>query len=676
MHLFRNNIQILIFAFIFILIFSLKNFPQADSTAIVIEESLDELLSDLNVETDNSDLYNQLEELSNNKIDINTENLELLQRIPRVDLNSAKLILEHRKKFGDFFSVNELYSVQGLQKEQIERIIPFVKINRGKIDYEQSTVDEISEPTLFRNIDVTYRARLQTDLQQRAGFLDGDYPGSSYKIYNRFIFKALTNYQFAFISEKDPGEKLLSDFNSFHFAIRDLSFIKTFVAGDYNIEFGQGLSLWSPYGFSKSADVIYPAKKKSRDIIPYTSTDENKFFRGAALSLTFSNFILSGYFSKNKFDSNIDTISSEILSVSETGLHRTQTEIDNRKTVEENFIGGRLDYDSKAWIKIGLLFFNSKFSNPFMSEHPFDLAGDNFSCYSAYYNIYLEKINLFGEWAYDGKVVASLNGLELPISNNFSYLALIRNYPSEYSNIHGFGFGELSGSNKNEFGIYNGFRWKTFLGTLNFYYDQFKFPGATFDSPLPTEGNEILADLDTKILKQIETKFRYKLENKEVTESINSEDQIVKRLRQNFRAELIYDFSKSLRLKSRFEILDYRIKETALSEKGILLYQEVRYLPLKDFTFYGRITFFRTDTFNSAIYIYENDLIGVFNNIALFGEGIRWYVLVRYKILNYLQLSFKYVETYKPDVTTLSSGNSLIEGNIDNKVSFQLDIKF
>ena len=161
-----------------------------------------------------------------------------------------------------------------------------------------------------------------------------------------------------------------------------------------------------------------------------------------------------------------------------------------------------------------------------------------------------------------------------------------------------------------------------------------------------------------------------------MTESINFADQIAKRLKQNIRVELIYDISKSLRIKSRFELADYSIKDAEINDKGFLFYQEMRYLPIKNLTIYGRVAFFRTDSFNSAIYVYENDLIGVFNNIALFSEVIRWYFLARYKILDYLQLSFKYAETYKPQEDALSSGNSLIEGNIDNKLSIQIDVKF
>ncbi|MEJ2103668.1 MAG: hypothetical protein P8X47_03710, partial [Ignavibacteriaceae bacterium] len=82
----------------------------------------------------------------------------------------------------------------------------------------------------------------------------------------------------------------------------------------------------------------------------------------------------------------------------------------------------------------------------------------------------------------------------------------------------------------------------------------------------------------------------------------------------------------------------------------------------------------RTDSFNSAIYEYENNLTGVLSNIALFGEGIRWYLLMRYRPIRILTLSVKYSETYKPKETSLGSGYNVIPGNLDNSLSFQLDM--
>jgi hypothetical protein len=107
-----------------------------------------------------------------------------------------------------------------------------------------------------------------------------------------------------------------------------------------------------------------------------------------------------------------------------------------------------------------------------------------------------------------------------------------------------------------------------------------------------------------------------------------------------------------------------------------LIFQEARLLLLKKLAVYGRIIFFHTDSFNSAVYEFENDLIGVMPNLAMYGKGIRWYFLIRYKPINLITISAKYSETYKPDETSLSSGDNEIIGNLDNRFSLQIDITF
>jgi hypothetical protein len=170
--------------------------------------------------------------------------------------------------------------------------------------------------------------------------------------------------------------------------------------------------------------------------------------------------------------------------------------------------------------------------------------------------------------------------------------------------------------------------------------------------------------------------LRYKYENKEVTELVNIDEKIVRRLKQIVRTDLIYNLSKDLRLKTRIEYNHFFIKDVNLKENGLLIFQDLRYVPVKNINLYGRIIFFQTDSFNSAVYEYENDLLGVMPNLAMYGKGVRWYFIVKYKPLKFLTLSAKYSETYKPDVTSLSSGDNEIIGNVDNRISFQMDMSF
>ena len=660
----------IVFILIYFLFFNTFVYSQIDSTVVNSEEAIDDLLQESTEEIDNDQLYQVFDDLSRNPINLNKADLTSLQKIPFIDLSTAKSIINYRKKYGTFFSVNELYSIKGLNDELVKKIIPFVSVS------DQLTNEEQNANMFLRNSKIYFRSRTINDLQTAKGFTENKYLGTKPKIYNRLLVNYNDHFELGLLTDKDAGEKYLDDFYSFHFAIKNYGILQLFVAGDYLMEFGQGLVLWSPYGFSKGAEAVYPLKKRDGDIKPYTSSTENNFFRGTAGSIKYNNFRLSAFYSNNKFDANIDPITHEIISMPVDGYHRTVAEFQKKKTANEIFYGSRLDYSINNLLSTGIIYYHSKFSNTIAPSSIYDLSGDVFNFTSFYFDIYINNINLFGEEAFDGNVVASINNLEFYISNDFTFITSIRNYPKNFKNIHAYGFGEMSGSTRNEFGIYNGLRWNSPIGIINAYYDQFKFPYATYSLPLPGEGNEFLINIKSKPIKNVETTLRYKYENKDINEGISNSDQIVKQLKQSLRGELSFKAAKSIRLKERVEYVNYKINEIKVNESGFLIFQDVRFIPSNKLNIYARVILFQTDSFNSAVYEFENDLTGVLTNLAMYDQGMRWYFIIRYMPLNLFTLSLKYSESYKPDTNFLSSGNSQIIGGFDNRLSFQLDFKF
>ncbi|NWF87898.1 MAG: hypothetical protein HXY50_00385, partial [Ignavibacteriaceae bacterium] len=436
-----------------------------------------------------------------------------------------------------------------------------------------------------------------------------------------------------------------------------------------------GLALWSPYAISKSSDAIYAVQRKAKIINPYKSTNENNFFRGVGAVIVYDNFLISGFYSNNYFDANIDSLSNGILSTPIDGYHRTKNEIEKRKSAKEKLLGIRLDFiEPNNSLEAGFLYYNSKFSNSFIPNDIHDFRRDQFNCYSFYSNFYFDRMKVFGEAAYDGTSVASVLGTNIQISDNFSFITHIRNYPRNYRNIHAFAFGEKSGATKNEFGIYSGFQWSTSIGEINFYYDQFKFPYATFENPLPSAGDELLFNLRSKPIKKLESNLRVRYEKKEITRGVGIIESLVNSHKYSIRGEMTYEHSRSLRIKTRVEAVKVIVKKINADENGILIAQDVKLSPIKNLTFDARILFFQTDSFNSAIYTFENDLTGLLSSSALYGKGIRWYLLIKYGIANFLTLSAKYSETYKPLEKSLGTGLAEINTNIDNKIGIQLEI--
>lgn len=648
-----------------------NSFAQTDSSYLETEEILEDILQEPIGETDDSDIYDQLEQMLLNPIDLNTATVDELTRIPEVDITTAKLIVDHRSKYGKFFSVNELNSVQNLDRNLIKKITPFFYIEKAELVSEQEPY-EIGK--VFSQSKLFLRSRFINRLQTEDGFNRNKFEGTKPRIYNRLIVKYGNNIQAGMLAEKDPGESNINEFSTYHIALNDFGFLYKAVLIDYLLEFGQGLTFWRPYAFSKGADAVYPIKRTDRIIVPFTSSTENNFFRGGAASVKLDNFIFSGFYSDNFFDANIDSVTGEITSTPEDGLHRTDSENSRRKSANEKMFGGRVDYSPGNILNIGMVYYHSKISNPFLPSNVYDISGNEFNFTAAAYSISFNRFNLAGEFSYNGISVASVNILQIMINNDFTFITSIRNYPRNFYSLHGYGFGERSGSTSNEVGIYTGFKWRTPIGLINFYYDQFKFPYATFFDPNPSDGNEYLVDFLTKPIQKFELRLRFKYENKDVTETPDNTKQIVKRLRQAIRTEIIYSISNKIRLKGRFEYNSYRIDLTGSDEKGYLIFQDIRYTPSNNFNLYGRIIFFRTDSFNSAIYEYENNLTGVLTNIAMFDEGIRWYLMMRYRPIKIFTLSIKYAETYKPSEKSLGSGDSEIRGNIDNSLSLQLDL--
>lgn len=653
-----------------------NSFAQTDTLDLSTEGVLENLLQEPGEEEDHSNFYDDIEQFLLNPIILNKAEISDLLQIPEMDYHSAELIINHRNKYGKFFSTDELNSVQGLDNDLMKKIKPFITIERTDIKPPTDQQDERVSSPILSKVETLSRSRISSDLQLRKGFIENKFAGTKPKIYNRVILKYNKQYQFGFLTEKDAGETDINDFQSYHFSVQDIGILNNLILGDYLVEFGQGLVTWNPYSVTKGTDISYLFRNRKRISKPYTSSSESKYLHGVLASFKLSDLFLTGFYSNAKIDAALDTISNSITSLPIDGLHRAESELQKSDKVKEKLWGARIDYSLSNQFQIGLLFLNSDFSNSFQPDGIFEKKGRNFNYYTTYYNLIINKINIFGEIAYNGTSVASLNSLQIFLGNNLRFVTSIRNYPRNYISLHGNAFGERSGATNNEFGIFTGLKWRTSIGIINFYYDQFKFPFATYSNPIPSTGDEFLINYSFKPFPKFETTLRYKYEKKEINTAIENHNQLVKRIKQQPKFELIFYPTKQLRLKGRFEYNSYRIPDLKLKEEGYLFFQDIRFSPLYDFNIYARIVFFSTDSFNSAIYQFENDLNGVMTNRPLYGEGIRWYIITKYKPFANIVFSLKYSETYKPDEDIIGSGLNEINGNLDNYISFQIDFKY
>ena len=296
------------------------------------------------------------------------------------------------------------------------------------------------------------------------------------------------------------------------------------------------------------------------------------------------------------------------------------------------------------------------------------------------YNFAYRSAIAFGEWAWSNKTIAGISGMLLTPSRHVSLIAALRYYPHSFLSLHGLGFGDRT-STSNENGLYLGIRLKPFQRvTIVSYYDQFKFPEPTSSVSFPSKGNDFLAEVKFIPKARLELTARYQRRLTEVEEVITNDYGFDVRVndsqqRQNYRLNVEYQLTKNLRLRGRFERVYFTTKFSQRNEKGLLLYQDIKFNPTEAFRCNLRLLFFQTDSYDARIYEYENDLRGVFTLPPLYGRGVRWYLLVRYKLADQIELSAKYSDLIRDDVKRIGSGLDELPTNHDNRIGVQIDFR-
>ncbi len=153
-----------------------------------------------------------------------------------------------------------------------------------------------------------------------------------YRYYYGRIISATINL------EKDPGERFLPeakaigfDFSSANVFIKNIGPVRKAILGDYSLQFGQGLTLWTGLSFGKGA-MISNLAKPDLGLQPYKSTNEALFLRGIASTINFKKLEITPFLSIRNIDASLEKFedSQQIRSMPQSGLHRTINEMANK----------------------------------------------------------------------------------------------------------------------------------------------------------------------------------------------------------------------------------------------------------------------------------------------------------------------------------------------------------
>ncbi|RKD14334.1 hypothetical protein BCY91_07560 [Pelobium manganitolerans] len=673
---------------LFLIFFAISKLCAQDNDPI-IEEIVENVVANQTEDYDYTELTERLNYYRKHPINLNKTSKGQLQELIFLNPLQINAFFDHIATNGLLISDLELQSIDGFDLQTIKTLLHFAHINTP------SGFENFSFKRLFADGTHDLLIRYSRYLETQKGFtIPADagksrYLGTPDRVLTRYRFNFSNNIQFSLNIDKDAGEQFWNkqhgpDFVSGSLYIRDYKNFKKIAVGDYALQFGQGLTLWSGLGFGKGADVFAVAKQ-DLGLRTYTSSNEYSFFRGLAAQYHFWRFDFTPFVSYNKLDAGTDlnpiTNAEDISSLLETGLHRTATELKNRRRVSQLVYGGNLAYNNRK-LSLGLTAYQSYYSEDFAPGsslyNQFDFSGKQLANVGFNYSYTLRNTYFFGEVAHSlGYGLAYINGIISSLSPNVAAVFFHRNYQKNYYSFYNQGIGESSTA-VNEKGFYAGLQIKPNKKfAVDFYTDLFKFPWLKFGVDAPSSGYDLLAQFNYMPNKTTRFTLRYKHQNKQknlasagFTNTIGSEN------KSNYRAEVQYQISKAIALRNRIEMVQYQLEQST-GKYGFLIYQDVAYSPLSSkWSGNMRLSLFDTDGFDARIYAYESDVLYGFSIPGFQNQGLRFYGNLRCQLKRGVDIWLKYSFTQYADAETVGSGLDEIAGDSRSEGKVQLRFQF
>ena len=610
------------------------------------------------------DYEEDMEEMSQHPINLNTATREELSRFPFLSAQQVEDIQAYIYRYGGMKSLGELAMIPSISWQQRQLLGSFVYVSTENVSHFP-TLQNIARYGKHELVGM-----VKIPFYDRKGDVNG-YSGYKYKHGVRYQFRYGDYVKLGLLGAQDAGEpfgggknKLGYDFYSFYLQVRKLGRWKNITLGRYRLHEGLGLVLNNDFSFGKLSVLSSLAASSATQIRVHSSRSSANYLQGAVATYSILRGLdLTAFFSYRQIDATLND-DGTIRTILKTGLHRTQSEIRRQDVASNTLMGGHINYRLGGW-HVGATAFFTSFSRPLKPTKSqlykrFAPEGDNFWNASIDYGYISHRWNIAGETAtgYCG-AIATLHSVSYLFSDKFSLLGLHRFYSARYYSLFSNAFAEGSDVQV-ENGVYLGFNWMPTRRWSIFAYSDFAhFAWPKYQTKTSTQS----WDSQVNILYQpsryytLGARLRYKERAGTRTDRCRC---YVSMQRKNWNARTSLDYVMSQK--------EERSQGYMVSEN---LGYQWRWLRLA-----GSLGYFHTSDYESRIFVYEPGLLYQMSFGNYYGEGMRYALVARSEIGRHLLLITKLGISDYFDRDHISSGYQEIVGSSQTDLEIQLKWKW
>jgi len=662
----------------------------------VISSIIEKLIENQESQLDYTDLQAQLAYYFDTKINLNKCTENELQQLLFLKQSEIISILNHRNKFGEFESIYELQAVDNLNDETIFYLKHFTSVNETNKQLKLSELSQVGKTEIIFQHENDFQQKLGYKINELKPLNKQYYLGSPYRYVLRAKQKIGKRIDIGFTGEKDAGEQFLNgvqtngfDFNSAHVIFKNIGHFSSIIIGDYQANFGQGLTFGSGLSARKSAYVLN-VNRYFQNIRPYRSVNEFEFMRGAAIDYKYKSWQFVSFISYKNINTNFQNADTNNINSFDgftgfnyTGFNRTSNEILDKDNVKQSIFGIHVQKDFK-FLQLGFTGIKTNYSVPFLPSNNlyqiYNFTGNQLINLGLDYKLSLGNALFSGEFsASDNGGFSTTNSLLLTLDSKFDLCLLYRHFEPNYQTTFNNPFAENS-DGKNETGFYFGISYKPVKAfTINSYIDFYKSAWLRYQIDAPSKGFDLLSEIQYNPSKVLSIYVRYKFENKQKNEINNItalNDVLAEQIRQQFRLHLNYKISLLFEAESRFEQSQFSTKNAA-DAYGTLIYQDLKFKFYKNkFTINTRLALFDIDNFNARIYAFEDNVPYTYSVPMFQNSGVRFYLMASCKITKNIKVFARFSHTKYNNVKSIGSGLELINGNTQSDLIMQVQMSF